>query len=211
MSIPVSANAGKAGLAPDIARANRPKEDDQGGAKVKDDNPSNKVKDVESPASAVAKARANLNSAIVQTSMNVAINAGNQPLTLLFKSAINSINEELAPTLGKDAIQNAATSQDNSAEATAERILSLSTGFYDAYRQQNNLEDNAESREKFVDVIRGGFEKGFKEAQNVLSGLKVLGGDIAAGIDKTFALVMQGYDDFAAGAQSKPGGPASPV
>ncbi len=59
-------------------------------------------------------------------------------------------------------------------------------------------------------MIRGGFEKGFKEAQDVLEGLKVLGGDVAAGIDKTFALVMQGYDDFIAGPQTQPGGPTAP-
>lgn len=197
MSHPVSINSVKA-----------PPPGLEGSNKVKDDDhPSNKVKDVDSPASAVAKARANFNSAIVQTTMNVAINAGNEPLALLLKSAINGINEELQPTLGKDAIANAAASEDNSAEATAQRILSLSTAFYDAYREQNKLEDNAASREQFIGVVRGGFEKGFKEAQDVLEGLKVLGGDVAAGIDKTFALVMQGYDDFLAGAQSQPGGP----
>lgn len=204
MSNPVSVNNGRA-TAPGLERASQVKQDDPA---------SNKVKDVESPASAVAKARASLNSAIVQTSMNVAISAGNEPMALLLKSAINGINEELQPTMGKDAIQNAAAGQDNSAEATAGRILSLSTGFYEAYREQNKLEDSPESRAQFVEVIRGGFEKGFKEAQGVLQGLKVLGGEVAAGIDKTFALVMQGYDDFVAGPQSQPGGPtplADPV
>lgn len=196
MSNPVSMNSVKA-PPPGQERAD----------KVKQEPGSNKVKDVASPASAVAKARANFNSAIVQTTMNVAINAGNEPLALLLKSAINGINEQLQPTLGKDAIENAAASQDNSPQATAERILRLSTAFYDAYREQNKLEDNAASREQFIGVVRGGFEKGFKEAQDVLEGLKVLGGDVASGIDKTFALVMQGYDDFVAGAQSQPGGP----
>ncbi len=195
MSIPVSITPGKTGL-------------DQS-AKVKEDNPSNKVKDVDSPASAVAKARASLNSAIVQTSLNVAISAGNEPMALLLKSAITGINEELEPVLGKDAIQNAAANQDNSAEATASRIVSLSTAFYDAYREQNKLEDNEQSRSQFVDVIRGGFEKGFKEAQQVLEGLKVLGGEVAAGIDRTYELVMKGFDDFAAVSHSQPGGPTA--
>jgi hypothetical protein len=192
---PVSGNNGRA-VPSALERPNNVKQDDASG---------NKVKETESAASAVARSRASLNSAIVQSTMSVAINSGNQPMALLLKSAINGINEQLQPTMGKDAIQNAA-SQDNSAEATAGRILSLSTGFYDAYRQQNKLEDNAESRAQFVEVIRGGFEKGFKEAQGVLQGLKVLGGDVAAGIDKTFSLVMQGYDDFVAGPQSQPGG-----
>lgn len=196
MSIPVS-NDGKGAVRAEMERP----------GKVKEDHPSNKVKDVDSPASAVAKSRADLNSAIVQTSMNVAINSGNEPLALLYRAAINGINEQLQPTMGKDAIQNAAAGEDNSAEATASRIVSLSTAFYDAYRDQNKLEDSAEARTQFVDVIRGGFEKGFKEAQQVLEGLKVLGGEVAAGIDKTFELVMQGFDDFAAVERSQPGGP----
>jgi uncharacterized phage infection (PIP) family protein YhgE len=205
----VSINTAKA-VPPGLERSNKVKHDDHPGNKVKEDHGSNKVKDVDSPASAVAKSRANLNSAIVQTTMNVSLNAGNAPLALLLKSAINGINEELQPTLGKDAIQNAAASQDNSPEATAERILSLSTGFYDAYREQHKLEDNAASREQFIGVIRGGFEKGFKEAQQVLEGLKVLGGEVSKGIDKTFALVMKGYDDFIAGPQTQAGGPGTP-
>jgi hypothetical protein len=52
------------------------------------------------------------------------------------------------------------------------------------------------TRKQFIDVIQGGFEKGFKEAQSVLEGLKVLGGEVAAGIDKTYALVLKGYQDF---------------
>jgi hypothetical protein len=188
MSIPVSVNNGKATVRADMERPST-------------------VKEADTPATAVAKAKSDLNSAIVQSSMNVAISSGNEPLALLYKAAINGINEELRPTLGEDAIQTAAGSQDNSAEATAARIVGMSTAFYDAYRQQNNLEDNDESREKFVEVIRGGFEKGFKEAQQVLEGLKVLKGDIAAGIDKTFELVMKGFDDFAAGPLSQPGAP----
>ncbi|SHH18490.1 DUF5610 domain-containing protein [Massilia sp. CF038] len=186
MSIPVSITGGKPSALP---------------ATVDNDNKldaqsNNKVKDVDSPASSTAKARASLNSAIVQTSISVSLSSGNEPLALLLKSAINGINEELQPTLGKDAIQNAAATQDNSAEATAQRIVSLSTAFYEAYREQKGLEDNEATRKEFIGVIQGGFEKGFKEAQDVLDGLKVLGGDIAAGINKTRDLVLKGYQDF---------------
>lgn len=198
MSIPVSNNA-KAVAPPGLDNSNRDKDK----VKVKGDNESNKVKDVESPAAAVAKARAAQNSAIVQTSLNVALNSGNEPLALLYKTAIQGINEALEATLGKDAIQNAA-SQDNSAEATAQRILSGSTAFYGAYLKQNKLEDSAESREKFIDVVKGGFEQGFKEAEDILGGLKVLEGDVKAGIDKTRELVLKGFADFAAGPRPNP-------
>lgn len=48
-----------------------------------------------------------------------------------------------------------------------------------------------------MDTIKGGIEKGFKEARDILKGLKVLGGDIASNIDKTYELVQKGLDAFA--------------
>lgn len=144
----------------------------------------------------------------VHSSMNGTPN-GNEPLALLLKSAIDGINEALQPTLGEDAVQQAAN-QDDPPEAKASRIVSMSTALYDAYRKQSKLEDNERSRGQFVDVIRGGFEQGFKGAQQVLAGLTVRGGDVA-GIDRTFAQVMRGFDDFTVGALSQPGGPMPAV
>ena len=42
------------------------------------------------------------------------------------------------------------------------------------------------------------------KARGVLEGLKVLNGDIASNIDKTYALVQQGYADFAAAHKTQP-------
>ena len=39
----------------------------------------------------------------------------------------------------------------------------------------------------------------------MLQGLKVLNGDVAAGIDRTYELVMKGFDEFSTIAQSQPG------
>lgn len=206
MSIPVSNNA-KAVAPPGLDNSNRDKDK----VKLKEGNESNKVKDVESPASAVAKARASQNSAIVQTSLNVALNAGNEPLALLYKTAIQGINEALESVLGKDAIQNAAATQDNSAEATAQRILNGSTAFFGAYLEKNKLEDNAESRASFIKVIQGGFEQGFKEAEDILGGLKVLEGDVKSGIDKTRELVLKGFAEFAAGPKPTPAPAPAPA
>ncbi|WP_395406459.1 DUF5610 domain-containing protein [Pseudoduganella sp. UC29_106] len=50
-----------------------------------------------------------------------------------------------------------------------------------------------------MDTIKGGVEQGFKEARDILQGLNVLGGDVAANIDKTYELVMKGFDSFAKG------------
>jgi hypothetical protein len=142
-----------------------------------------------------ARARAELNVAIVQSSLSVAISAGDESLALLYKSALTGINEALAADFGPDAIKSAA-GQDNTPEGTAGRIVSLSTAFYGAYVEQHGGVDDEATRVAFVDTIRGGVERGFAEAREILDGLKVLGGDIAANIDKTFELVQQGLDAF---------------
>ena len=142
-------------------------------------------------------ARVQSNAAILQASLEVSIRAGNEPMTLLYKSAIDSLNEILAPELGENAIQNAA-SQDNSPEGTAGRIVALSTGFFEIYQTQHPEKDAATALEDFMTLIRSGFEKGYQEAVDILKSLQVFEGDIAADIEKTHALVEQGYADFEA-------------
>lgn len=146
----------------------------------------------------VAQSRYQAGLQILQSSFQVSISAGNQPQALLFRSAVDHINELLEPELGANALQNLATSQDNSPEATAGRILSFSTGLYEIYAQQHPGEDPEKLATDFVGVIRRGFEQGFNEAKNILQGLQVFGGDVAAGVTKTYELVTQGYDQFLA-------------
>ena len=179
--------------------AGYPSKLDASGAQATDD--ANKVAD--SGGTAREKAQSQLNVAIVQSSLSVSISSGNEPLALLYKSAINSLNETLQADFGENAIQNAA-GQDNSPEATASRIVQLSTGFFEAYKKQNPDQDEATSLKNFMETIKGGFEQGFKEASNILSGLKVLNGDIAANVQKTYELVQKGYADFEAAQTPKP-------
>ena len=138
---------------------------------------------------------------ILQASMDVSIQSGDSSLALLYRTAIDRINEYLEPELGPNAI-GGKDAPDGSPEGTAGRILSLSTAFYDAYAAlaKNKDKDPDTLARDFVDLIRGGFERGFGEARDILSGLGVLGEDspIEQGINKTYALVMQGYDDFLA-------------
>jgi hypothetical protein len=145
-----------------------------------------------------SEARWQLNGQILEASTKVSLTAGDNSQALLFRSAIEHINELLAPELGPDAIQNASV-QDNSADATAERILSLSTGFYESYAKQHSGEDPEKLATDFVALIRGGFEKGFGEARQVLDSLKVFNGEVESGVMKTYGLVQKGYDDFLAG------------
>lgn len=141
--------------------------------------------------------RMELGARIMQASMDVSIRSGDEATALLYKAAIEGINAHLEPVLGPNAIQNA-MGQDNSPEGTAGRILSMSTGFYEAYAAQRPNDDPEEVLRDFVDVIRGGFEKGYNEAAGILQGLGVMGEGsfVAEEIGKTFQLVQQGYDDF---------------
>ncbi len=143
------------------------------------------------------------NAAILQASLDVSIQSKNQPLALLLKSAITAINDLLQPQFGDNAIA-AAVSEDNTPAGTAGRIVSLSTGFFAAFKQQHPGESAGDVLGKFMATIRSGFERGAKEAQGILEGLGVLDGDIAGNIDKTLALVRQGYADFEAAQLGSP-------
>lgn len=142
-----------------------------------------------------ATLRRSLGAQILQASMEVSIRSGDESQALLFRSALEGIKQALAPTLGPDAIQNA-MGQDNSAEATAGRILSMSTAFFDAYAAQRPGDDPETVVRDFVDLVRGGFETGFAEARDILDGLGVFNGQVEADVMKTRELVLQGYDRF---------------
>lgn len=141
--------------------------------------------------------QAQLNEQILKASLDVSISSGNNSMALLYRTAIDNINEQLAPEFGPNALQ-AAMQQDNSPEGTADRILSLSTAFFDSYASQHPNKDPEDVARHFVDIMRGGFEKGYNEAASILKGLGVLeeGGLVATEISKTFELVQKGYDNF---------------
>jgi hypothetical protein len=156
---------------------------------------SNPVRSDQLPVASSVNVKTQQNAAILQASLDVSIQSKNDPLALLLKSAITGINELLKPQFGENALQ-AAASEDNTPDGTAGRIVSLSTGFFDAFKRQHPNEDANDVLTNFMDIIRGGFEKGAKEAQEILKGMGVLNGDIASNIDKTLAIVQQGYADF---------------
>lgn len=134
-----------------------------------------------------------VNVSILQYDADTSVGAGGQSLELLYRTAIDGINE----VLGEDAIQIAADSGlDVSPEATAERIVSMSTAFFPSYLDQHPEMTEEEAVEKFSDLIGGGIEKGFSEARDILAGLKVLEGDIASNIDKTYEFVQSGLQAF---------------
>lgn len=137
-----------------------------------------------------------MNAAILE-STNVVIGTKDDHLSLVLNTAIDKINDLLAPDLGEDAIQKAADSGlDVSPEATAGRIVSLSTAFFGAFKDQHPGEDESIVLDQFMDTIGRGIEQGFKEAREVLEGLSVLEGDIASNIDETYSLVQEKLTAF---------------
>jgi hypothetical protein len=160
-----------------------------------------------SAAAAVTQANQQLNVSIVQSALSVSLSTKNDPLSLVYKSAIDNINDQLKPTMGDNAIQNS-MSQDNSPAGTAGRIVSLSTGLFDLYKQSFPGEDESAVLDRFMKVIQGGVDEGFKEAKGILSGMGVMDtpvGDstIGGNIDKTYSLITQGFADFVAATKAK--------
>lgn len=141
--------------------------------------------------------KAQLNVSILQASLEVSINSQNDPLALVYKSAIENINDVLRPQMGDNAIQNA-MSQDNSPEGTAGRIVSFITNMFELYKQRNPNKDDATNVDDYMAMIFKGVDQGFKEARGILDSLSVLNGDIASNIDKTYDLVQKSLADFIA-------------
>ncbi len=146
----------------------------------------------------VSAMKQQFNQAILSSQMNASVKSGNEPLALLYKTAIEGINEVLKESLGEDnSIQKAYDSGvDFSPEATAERIVSFSTRFYGQYREQHPELSESDAAQSFVDLINGGVDRGFSEARDILDSLNVLQGDIASNIDKTYDLVQEGFKNF---------------
>ncbi|NQY89309.1 MAG: DUF5610 domain-containing protein [Colwellia sp.] len=143
------------------------------------------------------KTKKEQNSAIVRSQMEVSLKMGNEPMALLYKTALSAINEALDPTRETKPIKTSYDNQiDVSPEATATRIVSLATGFYHAFQQQNPNLAPEESLNKFMSVISGGIDKGFKDARDILESLSVLDGKIATDIDSTYEQVQEGLKYF---------------
>jgi len=137
------------------------------------------------------------NSAIIRSQMDVSLKMGNEPMALLYKTTLGAINEALDPTQETKPIQTAYDNQvDISPKATATRIVSLATGFFQAFQQQNPNMQSEESLNEFMSIISGGIETGFKDARDILENLSVLDGKIATDIDSTYDLVQEGLKNF---------------
>lgn len=160
---------------------------------------SDKTKNVDATSKETAQQTSKqlMNQAILSAQEDVSLKSGDQSMTLLYRAAIEAINKELAPSMGENAIQTAYDNGvDTSPEATADRIVSFATQFFSVHQQQNSNMSFDEQLDSFMTIIGGAIDNGFKEARDILSGLKVLQGDIADGVDKTYGLVQEGLQAF---------------
>jgi len=127
----------------------------------------------------------------------VNLDTGNQPLELLYRTVLNKLSEVLLEDRGASVLRDALSSDaELNPKATAQRILTLATAYLPAYLRQSPDADDASMRAGFADMIGEGIEQGFAEAREILQGLGVVRGDIAADIDTTLDLVRQGLDTF---------------
>lgn len=171
------------------------KENGPMGQQVSDLANEKKTGEVQEPISVTSKQQ--LNAAIIESSLKFNSTVGDQPLSLLLKTALQGINEALKEGGIDSNVEDAYESGlDFSPEATAERIVSFSTQFLSSYRDQHPEMSEEESLTSFVEIISGGIDQGFSEAKDILGGLKVLEGDIASNIDKTYELVQKGLQSF---------------
>ena len=148
------------------------------------------------PTAAVARLRNNAD--IIKHTAEPDISVGQKPLALLYKSAIEKLNEHLEAELGADAIGEAAKSgMDFSPEAVAERIVSFATGFFGTYAERHDDMGRNEQLDSFMQLIGGAIEQGFEEAREILDGLGVFQGQVADNANRTYELIQQKLAAFA--------------
>lgn len=147
--------------------------------------------------SAAAQAKQAQNVAILRANEQVSLRSNNDTLSLLYKTALEGINAELAPVLGENAAQKVYDSGiDTSPEATADRIVAFATAFYSRYKELAAAETEEQTLDNFMALITPGVEKGFSDAKDILKSLKVFEGDIETGVNSTYDLVTQGLANF---------------
>ena len=149
----------------------------------------------------IADARKEQNKNIINAQLKVSSHDGPTVMSLLLRTAIEEINKHIpiidTKSTGESTVQKAYESNlDVSPAATAERILSGTTSFFNAYKEQNKHLSESEALTDFMGVIRSGIDTGFGQARDILENLSVLEDEIANDIDVTYDNVQTGLNDF---------------
>ena len=144
-----------------------------------------------------AEQRQAQNIAILRADEQVSLRSNNDSLALLYKAAIEGINAELEPVMGENAAQKIYDEGiDTSPQATADRIVAFATAFYSRYKELNPAETEQQTLDNFMALITPGVEKGFADAKDILTNLKVYEGELESAVDSTFELVKKGLAAF---------------
>ena len=85
---------------------------------------------------------------------------------------------------------------DTSPQATAERIFTFATGFYQKYAEQHSDEDAKEVLSRFMTTIRNAVDQGFQEAQKILAGLSGFTPEIEDVAKQTYQQLQEMLDRF---------------
>jgi len=136
-----------------------------------------------------------INSQIIASQERLSFSVKDNGLRLIYKNALDRLNERLSPLLGDGGLE-AVEPDDYTPEAVAERIVQLSTGFFESYKRQNPNLSEEEALDNFMGIIKGAIDRGINEAKDILEGLNVMEGGIETDIEKTYQLITEGLDRF---------------
>jgi len=116
-------------------------------------------------------------------------------LSITAKEIIDKLNELLKADLpnGLQSLKPA----DVTSEKTADRIVKQVTAFFGLYAKQNPDLEGEDLVNGFMDTIRGGVQKGYDEAFEILEGLGALGFEgVLAGVERTKELIDEKLGRF---------------
>lgn len=125
-------------------------------------------------------------------------------LKMTYQAAIDKLNEKFKAELG-DAYGDNAITQENldkrgieywNPENTSARIVNSATAFLSGFQTAHPELQGEELMNKFLEVVGGGLQQGFDEAQGILSDLKVFDGLVKDNFSATTDLVQKGMENF---------------
>jgi hypothetical protein len=119
-------------------------------------------------------------------------------LTIAAKKVIDKLNELLQTQLPQG-IQSLKPEEVTS-EATADRIVTGATSYFDIFAKQHPNLQGDELLDKFMETIRGGIQQGYDSASKTLEDIGAFQFDgVKQGIEETKALVeqkLQAYESY---------------
>lgn len=130
-------------------------------------------------------------------SMSFSTSDGSRTLDVVYERTISAIEVEIGQISSDNpSVAPYLDALDYSPEATAERIASFATGFFDVHKSRNEDLSEEDALSSYMDIIKEAIDKGFGEARDILDSINVLKGDIKDNVDKTYDLVQEKLELF---------------